>query len=125
MPPKAKATKGGAKAVIKREPVDLTVDDEGPIVALIDQQMLSLKKLKTTVMLKVFKFFLLILCRSSCPHNICFAKRGRYMMIRIIDKSARGHDQLIIIFVNRSCGMCSVQIGSLGSEIGENAKSDI
>ena len=125
MPPKAKATKGGAKAAIKREPVDLTVDDEGPIVALIDQQMLSLKKLKTTVMLKVFKFFLLILCRSSCPHNICFAKRGRYMMIRVIDKSARGHDQLINLFLNRSCCMSSVQIVSLLSEIGENAKSDI
>ena len=49
MPSKSKAAKNGSKAVIKREPVDVPVDEEGPIVALIDQQLLSLKKLKIQV----------------------------------------------------------------------------
>jgi hypothetical protein len=49
MPPKVKSVKGTQKALIKKEITDAAVDEEIPLLALLDLQLASIKKLKLQV----------------------------------------------------------------------------
>ena len=49
MPPKVKSVKGTQRAFIKKEAADAVVDEETPLLALLDLQMASIKKLKLQV----------------------------------------------------------------------------
>ena len=50
MPPKQKAIKGGnQKVVVKKESVDTPLDEETPLIALLDLQIASIKKIKIQV----------------------------------------------------------------------------